>query len=791
MIPLKLSLIAEKMKSISVWLSKNLIYPKGVLFLSVFFLSLMVYAIFFDGHSTPIELTSSEKNRIEKYIKNLKIEDAVGQILMVGVPADYNNYKDVKNVAETFDSMGIGNVIVNGYNYYNPKKYDDITFLNAVIEFNNGIQEKATRSKLALPLLIAADFESPSFTSIRNGLVLPPSALTIAACQNKELTNLNGQLVGLQLRNVGVHIILGPVLDSYNIKQGNRSTLQDRCFASTPQGVVAISSHFIKGLKEGGVAMFAKHFPSHGMVEANPHDMVIPEYEGTSDQLDAEIRPFLQYFKETLDGIMTSHISLSRLGDRLATFSPEFIQGHLRKMGFDRQIIITDDLTSMGAIRKYSQGTKDSFPEFAIKAFGAGHDVLLFSHFSEIDKRSTFSLEDLRSVRKALVNYIRNSESAEKHFRSALTKVISLKVRIAKSLGYKVDELLNNQSRTSFFQVQYGGKEALSRSQAFLQNYGDEIDNGEKLVKRTIREAATIINKSERSANYDLNSYSESSKIVVYVYDEGLDRFRQAIQPLFRNAEFVPLPSEKISSSFQKIRKQIAYKFSKADLVIYTVYDKSDSDLLSSLYKNTKSFSSKIVILCHNSPIIFDNEILKQATVLSTFTNHVFSYDIDLEILFNKLQPRDTKNLPISLGENGKIYNVTSTTFIPPTNIAIYEDLFPKYLVDKRTVEIIRSEKYLISKELIHKGFFLFVNLGILFYVMITSAKGLSELIAKIREKDLFISFSQLFATTFFKNPRLIVPLATIILVDLFFFRAESSQIIKLITHFREILWGS
>lgn len=622
MFPLKLSIIAEKKKSISEWLSKKLLYPKSIIFLSGCILLFMVYALVYSEHTASKELTSSEKKLIENYIKGLEIEDAVGQILMVGVPADYNNYKDVKHVADIFNSMGIGNVIVNGYNYYNPGKYDDITFLNAVIDFNNGIQEKASRSKLSLPLLIAADFESPSFTSIRNGLILPPSALTIAACQNKELTHLNGQLVGLQLRNIGVHIILGPVLDNYNVKQGNRSTLQDRCFASTPQGVVAISSHFIKGLMEGGVAMFGKHFPSHGMVEANPHDMVIPEYEGTVDQLDTEIRPFAEYFNGTLDGIVTSHILINRLHHKLATFSSDFIHGHLRAMGFDRQIIITDDLTNMGAIRKYAQEAQASFADLSVKAFDAGHDVLLFSHFSEIDKRSPFSVEDLRSVKTALVNHIRNSESAEKHFRAALTKVIRLKVRIAKSQGYKVDDLLNNPNKTSLFHVQHGGKEALSKSQAFLQHYGDNIDNGEKLVRQTIREAATIINKNEKSANYDLTSYPDNSKILIYVYEEGLERFRQSVQPLYRNAEFIPLPAQKNSTSFKKIKKEIAGKFANANLLIYTVFDKSDSDMLSYLYKGSKSFPAKTVILSHNSPIIFDNDILKQATVLSTFTNH-------------------------------------------------------------------------------------------------------------------------------------------------------------------------
>ena len=150
-------------------------------------------------------------------------------------------------------------------------------------------------------------------------------------------------------------------------------------------------------------------------------------------------------------------------------------------------------------------------------------------------------------------------------------------------------------------------------------------------------------------------------------------------------------------------------------------------------------------------------------------------------MLFNKFQPRDTKNLPISLGESGKIYDVTRTTFIAPTDIAIYEELFPKYLVDKRTVEIIRSEKYLIPKVWIHKSLFLFVNSALFIFIIVISAKGFAELVAKIREKDLFTNPSQFLTTMFVKNPRLLIPLALMIIVNAAFFRAESLQVIKTI----------
>jgi len=759
------------------------ISKRRIIFISLSLLAILFILFYATFHSNNIgtqELTSSENKTIEKYVEECTAEDAIGQILMVGIPSDYNNYKDSRYIDEIFINMGIGAAIVNGYNYFNPGKYDDTTFLNSVIEFNNAMQEKAKKSKLELPLLLATDFESSSFTSIKNGLTLPPSALAIGASQNPLYTELIGKLIGLQLQNIGIHIILGPVLDSYNVKQGNRTTLQDRCFASTPYGVVAIASHFIKGLKEGGVSVFAKHFPSYGSVEENPHDITIPIYEGSSEQLIGDIKPF-EYFKNSIDGIMTSHILLPHMNNKMATFSADFINDHLRSLGFNDQIIITDDLTSMGAIKKYSQDQKDSFTNIAIKAFAAGHDILLFSHFSEIDKRSSFSLKDLREVRTGLLNYVKNSKPAEKQFRQSLKRVITQKAKIAKRVGYRVDELLSNQKMMPLFHIQHNAHEALSRSHDFLKEYGSNIDKSDKLVKEIISEAATVINEK---SSYKLNTYPNDLKILFCTYGEGVIYFEQSIGPLYKNTEFIIIPILKDGSAFQQTKNKIISNFEKADLIIYTVFDKSDSDLLSYIQKKYKSFSNKVIILCHNNPDILDNNILSEATIISTFTNHPLSYEVDSDILNNKNQPKQLKDLPISIGENGKIYNVTNTAFIKPTDPSTYENLFPKYLVDERTLQIIQNNNFVISKVLVKKNIFIFVNFILFCIVIITFSRTLRELLAKIKERDLFVTVPQLLTKTFLTNPYLFIPVIIGLIIDFLFFRTETINVYMLFKNF-------
>lgn len=657
-------------------------------------------------HENYAPLTEQEINLIDDYIKKVSVRDEIGQLLMVGVPADINTAEDSDSKAldALIGDLGVGMVIVNGYNYYDSNKSaDDKEYLTRVINFNNLLQRKTRKSKSKFPLLVASDFEGPSFPSIKRGLVLPPSALSLSTTQDGQLIRDVGRYVGTELTNVGIHIILGPVLDTYNIKQGNKNILQDRCFAATSEGVARTASHYISGLNESGIVVFAKHYPGHGSIESDPHQEVIPIYEGSKEQLGQELLPFIQS-KDSVRGIMTSHIQLANSKTNgLATFSQEVV-GDIGKKGLDKKVIITDDLSDMGAIRKYMADTGKTYQDVAINAFDAGHDVLLFSHISDEQKQSSkfgrtykaskFTLKDLSLVQEKLIEHIESSEIARKRFNESLRKVLILKAQVAR---LKSSEQLNRLFQkmegndTAFnFQTTSDGRLAIENTEKgmakdqFKNVAGDmpEGGMGNWLVKSSIRKSVIWINRKD---NIDINllNRSEDTKIIFAVYEDHLEKFRTAFSSRFSNATYLRIPIRKETDAFARLEKDIDVKFGNSAVLIYTARDSSDADLLKRLRnKYKKDYSSRVIVFCHNSPAIFDNDILSDSTVIGNFSMHPFSFDVNVELLSGSTeQPRELTNIPVNIGDNGKFYNVSSTKWVEPANPAIFGELFPQQSV--------------------------------------------------------------------------------------------------------------
>lgn len=329
---------------------------------------------------------------------------------------------------------------------------------------------------------------------------------------------------------------------------------------------------------------------------------------------------------------------------------------------------------------------------------------------------------------------------------------------------------MNNEKKISFFEIQENGQKALDKSQDFLKLENDDINNGMKLVKTIIREAATIINKQ---ADFNLNNYHNGTRILFCLYNEGIELFQNTFKPLYKNSIFKLIPIKKNSSAFSSLRKQLIEDFNKYDLIVYTADDKSDADLLSYLQSHQKTFSKKVIILNHNSPVMFDNNVLKDSTIISTFTNHTYTYEIDVEILTNKVTPKALENLPINIGGNAKYYNVAYTSFIEPTNILTYENLFPKYLVDNRTVNIIKRKNYIISKVTVKKIVFIIFNVFCFTFLVQKLARFISQLKKRIVEKDLFFDYKGLFTHFFIRHPILFIYAIIFFLINIIWFKDE------------------
>jgi beta-glucosidase-like glycosyl hydrolase len=284
----------------------------------------------------PQTLTDNDLEQLKKYADTCEIEDAVGQLFMVGLPTDIVRYKQDKVIEKIISEFHIGWIFINTFNYW----WDERTYpsrndvLSDTANFYNRIQDKAIESGLRIPVGFSANFEGGNYSSIGRILSQSPEALTIAASNNEEIVSKVGSMVGYQLRQLGIHILLGPVfdVDSTSAREFVTRT-QNRIFAGTPDLVTNIASHYLNGLKQNGIIVIAKHFPGYGDVSENPHNNEMPESRDSFESLESNLIPY-KSLASNIDGVMTAHMSINILdpgNSKIVTFSPLVVNDLYRK----------------------------------------------------------------------------------------------------------------------------------------------------------------------------------------------------------------------------------------------------------------------------------------------------------------------------------------------------------------------------------------------------------------------------------------------------------------------------
>lgn len=172
------------------------------------------------------------------------------------------------------------------------------------------------------------------------------------------------------MESIGINLNLAPVCDLFLDQKG--TCLKERCFGQTPREVIPFIETAVITARGGKLLSCLKHFPGLGATAIDPHykTSVIPYDELVWEQ--RERLPFAAGVGAGADLIMTTHVRLLGVDDTIATGSAVIVQEMLRKrLAFDGPVI-TDDLTMAGAADLGEIGPR------TVKAFNAGHDLLLF-----------------------------------------------------------------------------------------------------------------------------------------------------------------------------------------------------------------------------------------------------------------------------------------------------------------------------------------------------------------------------------------------------------------------------
>lgn len=111
-------------------------------------ISVVLILLIFSCILIPRYCSRSEDQSINDFVKKINIDDAVGQLFMVGLPSDHMNYKNSREMDRVLKDLSVGFIITNTYNYYSSPQDDVDKYLSSILDFNKNIQSTSMANRI-------------------------------------------------------------------------------------------------------------------------------------------------------------------------------------------------------------------------------------------------------------------------------------------------------------------------------------------------------------------------------------------------------------------------------------------------------------------------------------------------------------------------------------------------------------------------------------------------------------------------------------------------------------------
>ena len=268
------------------------------------------------------------------------------------------------------------------------------------------------------PLIVAVDHEGGRVQRFRRPFTeLPPMrALGWLHDRNPDealkAARDFGWLMASELRALGVDLSFAPVVD---LDLGLSDVIGDRALHPDVDTVCVLSAAFSDGANAAGMAVTAKHFPTHAGARADSHTALAADDRGL-DQLADDLAPYRHLIATGLESVMVGHVIFPAVDPLPASLSPFWIREQLRgRLGFDGAVL-SDDMSMAGA------DVGGGCPQRILASLEAGCDMVLLCNAPDeipgaiealADYRNPASgtrLARLRGKGRATWNELRDSE---------------------------------------------------------------------------------------------------------------------------------------------------------------------------------------------------------------------------------------------------------------------------------------------------------------------------------------------------------------------------------------------
>jgi beta-N-acetylhexosaminidase len=437
------------------------------------------------GQDPQPEETPTAADPAAQLLTEMSVAERVGQLFLVTFngselrPADgivdlITNYHvgSVALLAQNDNIPGLGNTPAQIAELTNQLQglalIGPSTIITSTVD-NDALPPAATPQTpgTQLPLFIALSQEGdgPPHDQIIRGLTALPSAMAIGATWDPGHAEFVGTVTGRELANLGLNMLLGPVLDVVeNPLPAGGSELGVRSFGGDPYWVSRLGAAYITGVHNGSnnrLAVVPKHFPGFGNSD-RPLGAEIAAVRRSLPELQmVELVPFAAVTGRATDpasqadGLFTTHI-------RYQGFQND-IQSTSAPVSFDSQalttlmtlpefsswrenggLIVSDSLGSP-AVQQYYDDTGTEFPHrrVARDALFAGNDLLFVADFALGGADPAAELANVQDTILWFQERYETDPSFQSRIDEAVLRILRLKLRIYNQ-EFSLDNVLVN-----------------------------------------------------------------------------------------------------------------------------------------------------------------------------------------------------------------------------------------------------------------------------------------------------------------------------------------------------------
>lgn len=259
------------------------------------------------------------------------------------------------------------------------------------------------------PLLVMIDQEGGLVKRVGGA---PTASAAEMGARGAAFSREQGERTAANLRNLGVNVDLAPVLDV--ARPGGVIAETERGFGASAARVAATAVPFAAGLRRGGVAATAKHFPGLGAAPENT-DFAVQRIGLSKRTLRAvDEAPYEAFAGAGGDLVMLSTAIYPALSPQPAAFAPAIATAELRnRVGFEG-VSITDALETV-AVRAFGGPARAG-----VAAASAGSDLLLYTALGSADR-----------AWRALTARLRAGGFDRERFEAAAQRVLDLRRELA------------------------------------------------------------------------------------------------------------------------------------------------------------------------------------------------------------------------------------------------------------------------------------------------------------------------------------------------------------------------